>query len=124
MIVETKHTNRLRKNIVDAIKDIKGVNIISLNLIDIEEAICKYFIICTGSSNTHVNSIERNIKKKVKESPWKTEGTTNTNWILMDYIDIVVHIFSKEKREFYKLEELWGDARVTKHRDYTKIKTA
>ena len=124
MTVEKKQTNRLRKNIVNAIKDIKGLNIISLNLIDIEEAICKYFIICTGSSNTHVNSIEKNIKKKVKESPWKTEGKTNTNWILMDYIDIVVHIFSKEKREFYKLEELWGDAKITKHRDYTKIKTA
>ena len=115
------YKNEMKEN---AIKDIKGQNIISLDLRNIEEAICKYFIICTGSSSTHVSAIERNIKKRVPENPWKTEGKTNINWILMDYIDIVVHIFNQEKREFYNLEDLWGDARITKHRENTKIKTA
>lgn len=124
MLVGKNPTNSLLKNIIEAIKGIKGVNIVSLDLRKIEEAICKYFIICTGSSNTHVNAIEKNIKKEVIEKAWRTEGNIKTNWILIDYADIVVHIFNQEKRDFYNLEELWGDARITKHRNKTQIKTA
>ena len=109
------NTNILLKNIVNAIQDVKGKEIVSLDLRKIESAICKYFIICTGTSNTHVTAIEGNIKRNIikdtGEKPWNVEGNKMAEWILMDYSDIVVHIFQKEIREFYNIEDLWGDAK-------------
>ena len=128
MVTETYNTDILLQTILQGIKDVKGLDIISLNLKRIETAICKYFIICTGSSNTHVNAIELNIRKKVakelQEKPWHTEGKSSAEWILMDYTDIVIHIFQKEIREFYKLEEFWGDAEVINHSEKEENKTA
>ncbi len=119
MTKDKYNTNILLKTIIKGIENMKGLDIVSLDLKKIETAICKYFIICTGSSNTHSESIQSNIKKEVskllKEKPWRVEGTSNSQWILMDYSDIVVHIFLKEVRDFYKLEELWGDAKIKKH---------
>ena len=113
-------TNILLKNIINAIKDVKGQNIISLNFKDIESAICKYFVICTGTSNTHVNAIEGTIKKQISkqnnEKPWHIEGNYNGEWVLMDYSDVVVHIFQKKIREFYNIEDFWGDAKFTNYK--------
>ena len=113
-------TNILLENIVNAIQDVKGKEIISLDLRKIDSAICKYFVICTGSSNTHVSAIEDSIKKSIAkdrgEKPWHVEGNNKGEWVLMDYSDIVVHIFQKKIREFYNIEGFWGDARFINYK--------
>ena len=96
---------------------IKGKNINLLDLRDIENAFCDYFVICDGNSNTQVNaitnSISKIVSKEIMEKPYQIEGTENAEWILMDYINVVVHIFQKHKREYYDVENLWGDAKIT-----------
>ena len=103
--------------IVDAIQDIKGENIKIFDLGGIENSVAETFIICSGNSNTQVSSIAGNIEKKVRneiqDRPWHVEGAENSLWVLMDYVSVVVHIFQKETREFYDIEELWGDAKIT-----------
>jgi ribosome-associated protein len=104
----------LLDNIISSIQEVKGKEIVSLNLQKTESTICKYFVICTGNSNTHVNAIERsirnNISKKLKEKPYNIEGNKIAEWILLDYSDIIVHIFQKNIRLYYNLEDFWGDA--------------
>ncbi|HLV24241.1 MAG TPA: ribosome silencing factor [Moheibacter sp.] len=101
--------------IVDSILDLKGEEIVLLDLREIENAFCEYFIVCTGNSNTHVSSIagaiERKVRKETKEKPWHVEGTENAQWILLDYTNIIVHVFQKQYREYYDIESLWGDAK-------------
>jgi len=112
-------TNILLKHIINVIQDAKGKEIISLALGKIESAICQYFIICTGTSSTHVKSIESKIKKTISqdlgEKPWHCEGSDVSEWVLMDYYDIVVHIFQENSRKFYNLEDFWGDANFKKY---------
>ncbi len=100
--------------IVDAIQDIKGKDIVILNLQNIKSAVCDYFVICTGDSSTQVDSIaqsiERQTRKKIQEKPWHNEGSTNSEWILLDYVSVVVHVFYRATREFYNIEGLWADA--------------
>jgi ribosome-associated protein len=114
-------TNILLENIIDIIQDIKGKKIISLDLSRIESAICKYFVICTGTSNTHTSAIEANIKKVISknlgEKPSHIEGNTIGEWILMDYFDVIIHIFQEKTRTFYDIEDLWGDAEITTYKD-------
>ena len=106
----------LAKKIIESIKQHKGKEVVSLDLRRIETAVCDFFIICHGTSNTHIASITENLRKDIskqmREKPWHTEGETNKEWILMDYFNVVVHIFNKEKRNFYKLENLWADANI------------
>ena len=106
----------LAKAIIKAIKQHKGKEVVSLDLREIETAICDFFIICHGTSSTHLSSIVDNVRKDVsklmEEKPWHTEGESNKEWILMDYFDVVVHVFNQEKRDFYKLENLWADAQI------------
>ena len=106
----------LVKAIIDSIKQHKGKEVVSLDLRKIEIAVCDFFIICHGTSNTHIASIAENVRKEIskqmKEKPWHTEGEANKEWVLMDYFNVVVHIFNKEKRDFYKLENLWADANI------------
>lgn len=105
---------QLHQIIVDAIQDRKGVNIVSLDLRSIEDSVADYFIICTGEASTQIKSIADNVeievRKKLKEKPWHIEGTQNLEWVIVDFVNIVVHIFKKDIREFYKLEDLWSDA--------------
>lgn len=88
-----------------------------LDLRKIENAVCDYFIICSGTSNTHVDSIASHIQKDISkttgEKPWHIEGEQRAEWILMDYINVVVHIFQQPQREHYDIEGLWGDAEIT-----------
>ena len=103
--------------IIAGIEDIKGQNISILDLRSIENSVCDYFVICDGNSNTQVNAIVNCIQKKVSKSahekPYQIEGEDNAEWVLMDYINIVVHVFQKHKREYYAIENLWGDAKIT-----------
>lgn len=114
--LETEELNNL---IVDSIQDIKGKGIVKLDLRELEEAPCDFFIICEGDSNTQVKAISDNIRKRVKEEtgllPVHSEGEKNALWVCVDYFDTIVHVFYREKRAFYQLEELWGDASFTEY---------
>lgn len=103
--------------IIKGIDDVKGDDIQLLDLREIENTVCDYFIICSGSSNTQVNaitgSIQKLVSKELKDKPWHVEGQNNSEWILMDYVNVVVHVFQKHIREFYDIESLWGDAKIT-----------
>ena len=106
--------NFLIDTIVKSIDNVKGNEINILDFRKMDNRVCDYFVICDGGSNTQVNaiasSITKNVSKKLKNKPWGVEGTENAEWILIDYVDVIVHIFQKTKREFYDLENLWGDA--------------
>lgn len=111
--------SRVFKSIIKAIQDKKGENIISLDLRKIPEAVADFFIICEAGSTTQVKAIadfvEFHTKKTVKEIPYRTEGQHSGQWVLVDYINIVVHIMLPETRKFYKLEEMWSDAVAEEH---------
>ena len=111
-------TDQLITQIVLGIEDVKGQDIEILDLRDIENTVCDYFIICNGTSNTQVNaivaSVQKSVSKTLKEKPWHVEGSDNAEWILMDYVHVVVHVFQKHIREFYDIEGLWGDAKSVK----------
>ena len=117
MTTKTVNTDQLITEVITGIEDVKGENISILDLREIENTVCDYFIICEGSSNTQVRAISGSIQKKVskslKDKPWHVEGESNAEWILLDYVNIVVHVFQKQVREFYNLEGLWGDAKIT-----------
>ena len=103
--------------IIAGIEEVKGIDINLLDLREIENTVCDYFVICNGTSNTHVNaivsSIQKTVSKSIKDKPWHIEGADNAEWVLMDYVNVVVHVFQKHTREFYDIEGLWGDAKVT-----------
>lgn len=103
--------------IIKGIDDVKGEDIQLLDLREIENTVCDYFIICSGNSNTQVNaisgSVQKMVSKETKDKPWHVEGQGNSEWVLMDYVNVVVHIFQKQVRDFYDIESLWGDAKIT-----------
>lgn len=117
MSKEKINNEELLALIIEGIENVKGENITLLDLREIDNTPTDYFVICDGNSNTQVNaisgSIQRTVSKELKDKPWHVEGTETANWVLMDYINIVVHIFQKETRSFYNLEDLWGDAKIT-----------
>ena len=106
----------LLETVIKGIQEVKGIDTAILDLKKIETAVCKYFVICSGTSNTHVSSIADSVKKivskKIQEKPWHIEGLNTSEWVLLDYSDIVVHVFQEQTREFYRLEDLWGDAEI------------
>ena len=103
---------KLIETIVSAIEDKKGKNIVSLDLSGFDGAICSHFVVCSADSTTQVAAIADGIEG---EKVWRIEGQQNAVWIAMDYVDVVVHIFQTELRDFYKLEELWADAPVVRY---------
>lgn len=113
------NTKEIVSAAIEGILKIKGKDPVSLDLTEIENAVSKYFIICHGDSNTQVdalaNSIIETVREETGEKVWHKEGLNNATWVLLDYSDVVVHIFQKEYREFYKLEELWADAKITRY---------
>ena len=106
----------LLETVIEGIQEVKGIDTAILDLKKIETAVCKYFVICSGTSNTHVSSIADSVKKivskEIQEKPWHIEGLNTSEWVLLDYSDIVVHVFQEQTREFYRLEDLWGDAEI------------
>ncbi len=109
-------SKKLHSYILEGIREKKGKNIVNINISDISNSICDNFIICSGDSSTHVNAIAESIQKTVKENLNENtshkEGFENAQWILLDYIDIIVHVFQPETRVFYNLEDLWADAEI------------
>lgn len=116
--MQKKHAapDLLVTEIIRGIEEVKGQEIQILDLRDIENTVTDYFIICTGTSNTQVNaivnSVQKLVSKNLKEKPWHVEGSDNAEWVLMDYVHVVVHVFQKHTREFYDIESLWGDAKT------------
>ena len=110
-------TDDLIAVIIKGIDEVKGENIQLLDLREIENTVCDYFIICSGNSNTQVNaisgSVQKMVSKELKDKPWHIEGQGNSEWVLMDYVNVVVHIFQKQVRDYYDIESLWGDAITT-----------
>jgi ribosome-associated protein len=117
MAKENLNADQLISVIISGIEDVKGKEINILDLREIENTVCDYFIVCEGTSNTQVNAIINSIQKKVskelKDNPWHIEGADNAEWVLMDYVNVVVHVFQKQIREYYDIESLWGDAKTT-----------
>ena len=109
------------KSLIKAIQEKKGENIISLDLREIPEAVADFFVICQATNKTQVKAIadfvEEKVKKDCGELPYKDEGRQSLHWVLIDYINIVVHIMLQETRKFYKLEEMWSDGALTEHND-------
>ncbi len=107
--------------ILEAIKEKKGKQIVSINLIKVHNSISDYFVICHAESTTQVNAIADAIQEKVKkesgEMAHHVEGKDNSQWVLIDYFDILVHIFLEEKRSFFNLEELWADGEIEQIED-------
>ena len=107
----------LLANIILGIEEVKGEDINILDLREIDNSACDYFVICNGNSNTQVNaimnSVQKTVSKSIKDKPWHVEGSDNSEWILMDYVNVVVHVFQKHIREYYNIESLWGDAKIT-----------
>ncbi|MGM0498364.1 MAG: ribosome silencing factor [Bacteroidota bacterium] len=120
-ISEQATSKQLANNIIEGIQDKNGKDIILLELKNVENSICDFFVICHGTSTTHVDaiseSVERKTKEQLKEKPYRKEGLKNLTWVLMDYENVVVHIFQEEYRKFYNLEDLWADAKVNKIED-------
>lgn len=114
---DTESSELLYKAIVEGMQENKAQDIVVLDLRKLSSAVCDYFVICSGESSTQVdgiaNSVARFTRQELKEKPWHIEGKTNSEWILLDYIDVVCHIFYKDARKFYELEELWSDAERT-----------
>lgn len=110
---------KLIRTIVSAIEDKKGKNIVSLDLSGFDGAVCSHFVVCNADSTTQVAAIADGIEEKVHEvlgeDVWRVEGKQTGLWVAMDYVDVVVHIFQTELRDYYKLEELWADAPTTRY---------
>ena len=107
--------------VIDSIQDIKGKNIVHLDLSKLEGAPAKHFIICEGESNTQIKAIAGNLVKRAKAEAQvqyaHTEGQLAAKWVLVDFFDVVVHVFDREARYFYDLEELWADAKQTEYKN-------
>lgn len=108
----------LVKKITEGIQEKKGKNIVVADLTSIEDTICNYFVICQGNSPSQVtaivDSIREYVHKETKDKPIAIDGLRNAEWVAMDYSDVLVHVFLPEKRDFYNLEHLWADARLTR----------
>lgn len=103
--------------VIKGLQEKKAENIVTIDLRSLENAVCDFFVICTGTSSTHVGALskaaEEEVRKTLSEKPWHAEGFGNAEWILLDYVNTVVHIFQDEARNFYNIEGLWADAVVT-----------
>lgn len=103
--------------VLKAMDEVKGNDIQILDLREIENTVCDYFVIATGTSNTHVNAlagaVQKQVGKQCQEKPWHVEGEQNSEWVLIDYVNVVVHVFQQKTRDFYNIEGLWGDAKIT-----------
>lgn len=118
-IARVTRNSKIFKAIIHAIHEKKGEKIVSLDLKKIPEAVTDFFIICEATNPTQLKAIadfvEEEVKKKCGEGPYKHEGRQGEQWILIDYVNVVVHIMLPEPRKFYRLEEMWSDASVTEH---------
>lgn len=118
---ETNESAQLADTIAEGILKKKGKHVVSLDLSKLGNAVCNYFVICHGTSTTQVDAIADSVLEEVVKAgggkPWHKEGFENSEWILLDYVDVVVHIFNEDTRSFYNLESLWADAEVKEYNE-------
>jgi len=119
--VRLTRNSKIIKTILAAIQEKKGQHIVSLDLRKINEAVADFFIICEAGSQPQVRAIAEQVEDRVKEicgeNPYRHEGYSNLQWVLIDYVNVVVHVMLPENRKFYRLEEMWSDASVENHED-------
>jgi ribosome-associated protein len=122
-MVKNKTTNEsayISELAIHGIQEKKGNDIVRLDLRNLHSSVTDYFVICHADSATQVkaiaNSIEDEVYKALKQDPWRKEGLENGEWVLLDYINVVVHVFRTDKREYYGVEELWGDAEIKSYK--------
>ena len=119
--IRLTRNSKIFKTLIHAIQEKKGEKIVSLDLRKIPEAVADFFIICEASNTTQLraiaDSVEKEVKEKCDESAYKHEGRQAQQWILIDYVNVVVHVMLPEPRKFYRLEEMWSDAPLTEHLD-------
>ncbi|HMP98665.1 MAG TPA: ribosome silencing factor [Cyclobacteriaceae bacterium] len=110
------NSEKLSEAIVKGMQEKKATNIVVMDLRKVKSAIADFFVICSGNSDKQIDaiadSIDEVVNKDLSQNPWHIEGKTNREWMLLDYVDVVAHVFRKDKREFYALEKLWGDADI------------
>ena len=108
------NTAQLVEASIAGIQEVKGKDIVHLDLRDVPNTVCEHFVICHGDSDTQVEtitgSVEKIVRERTGEKPWHIEGMQNRGWVLLDYVDVVVHVFHRDKRSYYALENLWADA--------------
>ena len=118
-INNSDESKKIAEVIIHGIQEKKGKDIVSLDLRNISSSVSDFFVICHADSSTQVkaiaDSVEDEMYKAFGEEPWHKEGFQNSEWILLDYVSVVVHIFRTEKRDFYGVEDLWGDAELMRH---------
>ena len=121
----TPKVNELVIAVVNGLLEKKGHTIKVLNFTDFPQAVCNYFVVCHGTSKIHVQALADSVEEVVRATTGikqvKREGVQNAEWILLDYFDVVVHVFEEEKRDFYKLEQLWADAPILDAEDIVEI---
>jgi ribosome-associated protein len=118
-INNSDESKKIAEVIIHGIQEKKGKDIVSLDLRNISSSVSDFFVVCHADSSTQVkaiaDSVEDEMYKAFKEEPWHKEGFQNSEWILLDFVSVVVHIFRTEKRDFYGVEDLWGDAELKRH---------
>jgi ribosome-associated protein len=118
-VTRLNRNSKIFKTIIRAIQDKKGENIVSLDLRKIDEAVADFFIVCEASNQPQIRAIADNVEYEVKqyceENPYHHEGKSSLQWVIIDYVNIVVHVLTSENRKFYKLEEMWSDASLEEH---------
>ena len=112
------NSEQLSKVVVKGMQEMKAEDIVLMDLRKVNNAVADYFVICSGNSDTHIDAIAESVDHEVNktdgQNPWHREGLNNKVWVLLDYVDVVVHVFNHDNREFYSLESLWGDAIITR----------
>lgn len=115
---DKKTAQELLNIIIEAADEKKAQNIVALDLTPFETRVCDYFVICSADTTTHIESIVENIqvktKKEMNDAPFSVEGKQNSYWVILDYVNIVVHVMQTQAREYYELEKLWADAAIVK----------
>ena len=111
-------SKELSEIVVQGMLEKKAHNVVVMDLKGVKNSVADYFVICSGNSDTQVDaissSVDEEVSKNASQNPWHKEGFQNKEWVLLDYVDVVAHVFLKDKRDFYNLEGLWGDAVTTK----------
>ena len=114
-------TERLLKCVVEGMQEKKASDIVVMDLREVTNAVADYFVICSGNSDKQLeaisDSVDEVVYKDLKEKPWHSEGKNNKEWMILDYINVVTHVFRKDRRQFYSLEKLWGDAVISEIED-------
>jgi len=118
------NSEQLSKVVVQGMQEMKAEDIVLMDLRKVKNAVADFFVICSGNSDTHIDAIAESVDHEVNktdgQNPWHREGYNNKVWVLLDYVDVVVHVFKHENREFYALESLWGDAKITSYAEVTQ----